>query len=347
VEILGKGTAQEIVILYLIGLLKDESMEVRQASIAALGNLKAQLAYEPILQIVRQEKHNLSLRQSALMSIAKISATQAMPILLELLQTPDSEIRSAVAQALADIPDDSRAIQSLIALMSGDASKMVRQIACNSLSKIKSKEALKAIVKIAQKGSNVEARIMAIQALRHRGNARVLPIFTKILEDKEEEIRLEAAFSLAYFYDKRAVPVLIVLLEKQEQTHLIRKFLEKLTLATFPEQDKLALKERYQDWWTIHKDLPERQWLFDALRVRGYNMTPMLDYLLEGKKSSQAIPLLLHALHDKDWFIRAAACHTLEQFTGQSFGKIHYYTGDQTTNEIKVAWKKWYESQQK
>ena len=343
-EILGTGPAQDLIILYLLGMLKDQASVVRQAAVTALGNLKTTRAWKQILQMAQQRTENTMVRQSALLALARIDQQKAAPVLLEMLRRNDVAIRSAVAQALGEI-GGATAIQTLGAMLSGDPDKMIRQIASNSLQKIGNKQVKQLLLRLAGDDGNPQAQVLAIQTLRRLGTAEIPKLLNELLGNRKGQVRLQAAFALAEFYDKRAVPVLISAIGNVRETYIIRKRLEQLTLTAYPDQSDLAIKRHYQDWWRLHQDQPYRQWLFDALRVREYDVTSLLDYLLGGKTNAAAISLFLQAINDKDWFIRAAACHALERFTGKSFGTIHYYTGPKTTAEIAGKWQEWHRQQ--
>ena len=338
-EILGKGTPEELIVLYLIGLMKDERVDVRQSAISSLGNFKAKLAWEPLLQMARKSEENMAVRQSAVMAIAKISPSESAPILLDLLQSREAALRSAIAQALGEIRE-SLTVKTLLSLLHGDSSPIVRQMAVESLLKIGGNEVFEGLFSLAKKGIHAQPRILAIGAMSRMGSPRASDELASLLEEPDE-IRLEAAIALSELYDKRAIPTLISLCDHEKQGNLVRKCLERLTLVNFPEQDKMAVKKRYEDWWRIHHHLSTRQWLFDALRIREYNVTPLLDYLLDGSEGPGVIDVLIEALGDRDWHIRAVSCYLLEKFTGQSFGKIYYYTGEKKSSEIARAWKKW------
>lgn len=342
-EILGDKTARESTVLYLLALVNDESDEVRQATVDSLGNLKAQVAWESIYKIANNRDENFELRHSALLALTKISESRAMPILLECLGRGDPKMRGAIAQCLGEIGDktaDKTAIQTLLALFK-DPTPEVRQIAENSLVRIRGEVVVNSLIQTAVHKERLEVRTLAIQALARIGDPGAVPHLVRLLADDQSEIRSEAALALADVRDVRAIPVMIAELDGKKYGFQLRRQLEKLTLVSFPETDYIALKSLYETWWKNHGRLPQKQWLFNALRERNYPVAPLLDYLL-GVPNEGIVPLMIQALEDGDWYIRAAACRTLEETTGKTFGAIDPYTGAQTTKEICRAWQKWY-----
>ncbi len=341
-EILGKRPPQELTVLYLTALIQDEHIVVQQSAIAALGELKAKAAWDQILKIVQHTEASPVLRQAGILSLAKISPQEATTIILPLASSNDPGIRGAVTQALAEI-GGTTAIQTLANVLRKDAVKTIQESAGLALSKVEPKpEALDVLVNIANQSTSLDTQIIAIQAIQRMNYPPALDPLGLLLNHAQDIVRIEAALALAEQGDVRAIPVLIANLGHPRYNDSIRKGLEELTFFSTPDPN---VKEVYENWWQVHQDLSRDQWLLEAMRSRGYSVTPFLDYLLEGKKNKEMIPVWIQALQDLDWFIRAAAAQKLNEFTGQSFGKIYYYTGIPTTRKIAQDWRNWWMQQ--
>ncbi len=340
-EILGKRKPDELTILYLTALLKDEHLDVRQAAISALGNLKAENAWDSLLNIAQNPQYKIALRQSAIIALPQISREKANSVLLGLLNNSDSGIRQAVAQGLTNIGGTS-AIQTLIGILKSDSSPIVKEIVSHCLAEIKpQEEAILALEGILVRSEDIPMKIMVLQSLKRISSYNTRKTFVSCLKDSSLAIRMQAAFALVEHYDKRAIPVLIDLLDHPKDFLEVRKNLEKITLQVFSQEDAASLKGRYQAWWDLNKSLSWEQWLFDALKSSTYNVAPMLDYFLEGEFPQGMIHLLIRVLGDKDRYLRCAACYLLESGTGKSFGKIQLHTSQKACLEIRKSWEEW------
>lgn len=339
-DVLGQRPSEEIVVLNLIAMIKDEHIVPRQAAVLALGKLKAKNAWEPLLQLVQEASTLTVIRQSALQALADIDPNEATSIVLNMLSSQDIGMRLAAAKALAKI-GGSTSVSGLAALLQGDVVKTVQETAADSLTRVNPQnEAIAALAQIVTKAPSSEAQLLAIQTLQRIPSPQVSKQLAVWLDHPLEDVRIEAALALAALEDRRAIPLLIIHLNHPRYTSSIRRALEKITLVSFPE---VEAKERYTDWWRLNQELPNDQWFFEALRLRGYTMTAFLDYLMEGNKNPAMIPVLIQALNDTDWYIRMAANQKLIEFTGQSFGQIHAYTSIPDTRKIIQDWRDWYE----
>ncbi len=347
-EILGTRVPEELTILYLIALLKDEHISVQQAAATSLGNLKAKNATEQLLKILKSSSSPLLLKQSALFALAKIVPQDTITIALEMLNNRDIPTRMSVIQSLVAIGGRT-AIQTLAALINGETDKTLQESAAIALSQTQpEQESLTSLLTIVQKSSNVDAKIFALRALQKTDIKISKPIIKKLLPllpiENLANIQIEIALTLSEIKEKSAIPILIEHLEHPQYSSLIRRTLEQLTLISFSEANP---KNRYTDWWRLYQDLSQEQWLLDAMRSREYPMEAFLDYMISGQKNKEMIPIWIQALNDRDWFIRIAANEKLEEFTGVSFGKMHFYTGFQTSRKFMQDWREWYANYEK
>ena len=339
-EVLGKHSPDDVTILYIMSCLKDKNAEVRQAAASTLGKLKVKIAWEQIAKMAKNKEEDIRVRQDSLEALSMISSKKSLSILLEVLGENDSRIRAAVARSMGKL-GGRIAIQTLIGMLH-DPSYKIRQIASDSLVKLKSRFVIKSLLRIAKAKGSIKVRISALKTLSRIRSRKAILRLTRLLEDREEEIRIHAALALANFYRKKAIPVLIAELRNLRHGFVIRKQLEKLTFQSYKGRTVSAIQSRYNDWYRLYKHLPRKQWFFKALRARGYKVVLFLDYLLD-PRSRKVIPLLIAALNDKDWYIRASASYYLYRITRKSFGRIYYYTGNEETEKIRLAWQNWYE----
>lgn len=341
VEALAELPQNELSNLYLLGMLNDESREVKQSVIYALGELKVQNAVKPLSDMLENGGQVSITKSSILKSLAKIQEEKALPVLLGQLQANNEGLRIAVAQALGTIRSD-LSVKSLVALMTGDASPEVCRVAAVSLSQIGSDEVTRALLKLAHNDTTRTAsRVLALQTLQRYQTKRIAKSLRKLLRSNEEEVRIEAAFLLTKFWEKRAIPVIISALDHPQHQFSAKKYIIKLT---FVEYNVGNVKRKYSEWWEQNKTLPIKHWFFSALRKKKYKVVSLLDYLMGSKDVPQAFPLLLKVLEDEDWYLQSGATFILEDLSEQNFGDIHFYVGDEERQKVVDAWKQWYKS---
>ncbi|WP_372366749.1 HEAT repeat domain-containing protein [Candidatus Uabimicrobium sp. HlEnr_7] len=341
VEALAKLPKNELTNLYLLGMLNDESREVKQSVIFSLGELKVKKAVEPLTDTLQNNRETAIVNAIILKALAKIQEEKSLPILLGQLQANNESLRISVAQALGNIKSD-LAIKSLVALMNGDSSREVCRVAAVSLSQIGNNKVTKALLKLAHNDTTrTTSRVLALQTLQRYQTKRLSKSLRKLLKSKEEEVRIETAFLLTKFWEKKAIPIIIEALDHPRHKFSARKYIVKLTFVRYELGN---IKRKYNEWWEQNKKLPIKHWLFSALRKKKYNVVPLLDYLIGNKNVPQAFPLLLKVLEKEDWYLQSGACFILEDLTGQNFGDIQFYVGVEERRKVVDGWKEWYQN---
>lgn len=343
-EALTQFPENEITNLYLLGMINDKDITVKKSVIFALGELKVQNAIKPLTNIIQNNKELKTVRSGILKTLAKIQQEKALPILLEQLLVNDQHIRIAVAQSLGKIKTN-LSVRTLISQMNGDSSREVRRVAAISLTQIGNDEVTKSLLRLAHNQiTREETRILALQTLQQYKTKRITKSLRKLLKDNIPEIRIEAAFLLTKFWDKKALPVIIYALDHPRYKFSAQKYITKLSFVKYLSGD---IKLKYSKWWETNKSLPLKHWFFRALKKKKYDVTPLLDYLLGETNIPEAFPLLLKVMKNEEWYLQSGANHILEQLTGQRFGEIHFFVGKDTRNKVVQAWDDWHKNFQK
>ena len=92
----------DVVVRVLIDRLGDLDIDVRKASVRSLGKLGDQSAVEPLLRLANEERSG-HLYDWALDSLARLGATEVVPLLLYELKTRERRMRRWAAKTLSRV----------------------------------------------------------------------------------------------------------------------------------------------------------------------------------------------------------------------------------------------------
>jgi len=171
-----------------------------------------------------------------------------------------------------------------------------------------------------------------------------IDLIIKALEDEDEEIRMDAAWTLGDIGPeaKDAIPTLINLLEDEDI--LVRVYAAEALYKIDPERCVTTLIALLE-----HGDGEIRSSAADALGMIGpeaKDAIPALINLLEDEDefvrlsttvalgdigAQEAVPALINALKDEDFMVRNFAAESLTKITGEDFG------------EDQSKWQQWWE----
>jgi len=223
---------------------------------------------------------NPRLRSQAAEDLGKLGAFEAVPELVEQLQTDvNTYVRSASAEALGRIGDS----QAIFPLMDAlrDPCSFVRRAAAIALGQMQAKEAQGALLR-ALEDPNFYVRRAAINAIGKLEIPDLAPRLSPFLETPDPRIRRTAIIALSRLGSREAVPAMAALLE----TYLVS-----------PNQ----------------RDLPVVKTLVTALGdLRAREAVPVLTEVLRGYVGARSLtaaalgaigddsagPALVEALHD-------------------------------------------------
>jgi HEAT repeat protein len=213
----------------LVGALGDESWRVRQAAVSGLAQKAEPETIASLLQLLREEHHNLSILNSAL-QVLTLSDVDVVSPLAEFLRDPDVDLRVQAALALGE-QRDPRAVPSLLDALN-DVDTNVRYHAIEALGKIRATEAVDALLDVAESGDFFLA-FPAIDALIHIGDRRAAPRLASLLGD--DLLCEPAADALGQLGDEEVVTPLAELLNQPDAPSLAIS------------QSLAALYHRYED----------------------------------------------------------------------------------------------------
>ncbi|MEP6913041.1 MAG: HEAT repeat domain-containing protein [bacterium] len=197
---LGVIGSTETLIMMLSGQPANKRCEfdygVRAKAADALGRLKAGVAVNPLIAILRDEHSRM--RGEAARTLGKIGDLHAVEPLMAALKDADEEVSYQSVAALGHLKDP-RPVEVLISMLGNQPT-----MAAGDLGAQLRKENL-------------------IEALGEIGDPRAFDEISKILNDKRPEFRKEAATALGKIKDARAVEPLILMLKTDENSSVRRE----------------------------------------------------------------------------------------------------------------------------
>ena len=173
---------------------------VRLRAADALGRLKAGVAVNPLIAILRDEHSRM--RDDAARTLGKIGDLRAVEPLMAALKDADESVRYQSVAALGQLKDP-RPAEMLISMLANQPA-MAADLGAQL-----------------RKGKLIEA-------LGEIGDPRAFDEISKILNDKRPEFRSKAATAMGKIKDARAVEPLILMLKTDEDSSVRREAAEAL-----------------------------------------------------------------------------------------------------------------------
>jgi HEAT repeat protein len=201
----------------LIKALTDEDSSVRCYAAGALGALGDSRAIPALLNSLHTDngKNNYDqpVKVFATTALGRIGNKQVFEELVALLDNPDPSLREAAADALGAL-GDIRAFEYLVALLT-DKDYGLRMNAVYALCELGDNRAIQPLTQILKQDENVEVRRYAARWLYMLKDEKSFQALIKALEDQDEDVRYFSIESLGKLGDRRALPYLTELREKE------------------------------------------------------------------------------------------------------------------------------------
>jgi HEAT repeat protein/WD40 repeat protein len=185
-------------------LLDENDPELIAAACDALGRLGDPGAIDRLIQflVIPENNEHTNLVLKVIDTVRRLQATAAVPALLELLRSPNADLRLKAVEAIGQCKQKSAA-EEIEHVLASDASDEVRAAAAKALGELKDTESLNALVDALQDTLNV--RVKAIIALGAIKNINAVPTLMPLLKDQAPELRYHATQALAELDHKKAV----------------------------------------------------------------------------------------------------------------------------------------------
>ncbi len=194
----------------LLEALADKSWRVRSQAVNGLVRRGGDRAVAALLRALREERHDLSVLNSAIQVLA-MSNLDVMTPLIEFLRAPEADLRIYAALTLGERRDRRAAPALLNALADPDVN--VRYHVIEALGRLRAAEAVDALLEIAE-GRDFFLAFPALDALTQIGDPRAAPRIVPLLTDPL--LRTAAAEALGQLGDEQAVAPLAQLLSQPD-----------------------------------------------------------------------------------------------------------------------------------
>jgi len=308
----------------LLNALSHKDKDVQPGSAVALGQIGDKRAVQPLMDVLRDGEQYWFLRSNAAEALGRIGDKRAVSVLIGALKDDNSSVRSAAAEALGKL-GDARATTPLFSALN-DEDNYVRWRAACALGRIGDERATSLLTNMWSTTGSYEHKDIAA-VLGQIGDTSAVELLVRALGDEEEysSTREVIANALADAGDKRAVPVLIDIWEKDDDRRYIS-----MRLAAAEALGKLGDARAINPLINALKDeseyVPQR--VIQALHNIGGPAVPALISALKGEKwyvrkrvvgvlgrieDTRAIEPLTNALKDPNGHVRKAAREALKK----------------------------------
>jgi HEAT repeat protein len=157
-----------------------------------------------------------AIRARAARLLGYYAGTRSVSALIDALKDPNRSVRGAALRSLAWIGDP-RAVQAIAALALSDPSPDLRSSAAHQLRKIRSADAVPALIDVLDDPSR-GVRMSALQSLQHIGDERAIARVAEVaVSDPALGPSSFATQTLAKLGDPRAVPQFLSLLTETDR----------------------------------------------------------------------------------------------------------------------------------
>jgi HEAT repeat protein len=200
----------------LTALLADSHKSVRQAALEGLGAMKIPVDVAAICGLLRDP--DLTVQAKAIETIAQLNDPRAVRHLLDVLQDDSEYVRRAAVEVLNQV-GNTDAIKDLLGALR-DRDWWVRVRAADALGSIGGPKVVEAVLALV-KDKDEFIRRCAIEILNttrtQGGEERTLNSLVGALDDEDWWVRERAIDALARIGDRRAVPALLQVMERDSK----------------------------------------------------------------------------------------------------------------------------------
>ncbi|NWG35528.1 MAG: HEAT repeat domain-containing protein [Chloroflexi bacterium] len=254
--------------------------------------------------------------------------TDALPALLEALQTRDLNLLAIYEQTLARIPSASPELVKLLAT----AHPILRARAADVLGLRKDRSAVPALLD-ALKGEFYTVRARAALALARIGDKGAIPVLLNTLKDPESDVRIAACLGLGMFKDPSAFDEIANLLLDDPKIEVRQAAAKALGSTRHPAALLFLMEALHDSYWWYERESAAGDLLtaienmgaaaveplIDALKDREGAVRKFAATLLGGIGDPRAIEPLGMALYDLHHDVGKASAEALARFGAASF----------------------------
>jgi len=243
---------------------EDDEEELRESSILLMGELKYSPSVLTLMDIVQDDGYSSVARRYACDSLGKIGDEQAIPVLKELLNDPDSILRSYVLTSLAYF--DNEEIEEILIQGLRDSFWRIRVAASKALSERKSESAVEILIYKAEKDPEINVKKAAMEALAVIGNSRATAFLSEYYENSRnsDALRSSAITVLLRENPDKAVDAMTKVFEEEWEEE--SSWLLNYTCKELSTTESSSLK------WFYEKMLDHKNFIINIYAVRGIRL---------------------------------------------------------------------------
>ncbi|MHC4971447.1 MAG: HEAT repeat domain-containing protein [Planctomycetota bacterium] len=299
--------------------LADEEISVRAAAAEALARRKDPAALSTLAELSGSTMPTV--RGTAAYSYGLLGSPQGRKGIQRLLyQDRNPEVRIRAIRGLEE-SGDPLAPKLILGVFKGESDLRVRAAAANALVGLENPGLVDHLIETLQLTDGMAPERVAIVAVLARFESdKPLEILRAVLAGDDQVSADAAALGLARRWEDAALIQLIKMIKNGARERTAVRHLQLLTSRAFDNAAFKRQAENYEGWATTHATGNPRIWYRDALDERGYDTEPLEQWVRKKELEAvpdEAVPVLLSAVRDNDWYIQRNASFLLGRRMGE------------------------------
>jgi len=336
----------------LTGALEDSEVAVRVAAAEALARRKDPVVL-PALAELSKPSLAKAIRGTAAYAYGLLANDEARQAIRPLLfEDPSSEVKVRAIRGLEE-SGNTAVVPLLLEVFDQISDRIVRAAAATAIVRLETPELVARLIERLQLTDALDPeRVALVNVLARFESEEPRAILRAVLQGDDMQSADAAALGLARRWDDAALVQLIEMVKRGgPATRSAVRQLQILTSVAFDAKSYRRQAENYSGWATARGAGNPRVWFRDALELRGYAADPLKEWaeqeLADGagvpEVPAEAVPVLLRALRDRDWFIRRNASYLLGRKMGaDSPGTLDFATEPEEEERIIAAFNDWW-----
>jgi HEAT repeat protein len=288
--LLGLYQFDEVKTIYLNAFEKTRSFLVKKTIITILGNKKDRAYVVPISKELESEF--AAVREIAIKILSEIGDDRMFPVIFKMAEKKEPVYKVYALNALYYLYDFRLLTIELTLLQ--DENKSVRILAIQCAQKNNIEKTIPILKTLALNDQNIEVRIEAIKALSKMNDQGALNVFTKTIAHENRDVRFATAEALLRAKNRKSLfsvsEQLSIETDPSVKNTLMEILLQMKDGGGFRGLEKMVTGEEYV-----------------PLKIKAA-------YILGVIGGQRSLPLLLKAIADADYKVRAEACNSLGMY---------------------------------